>query len=67
MEEIGSRIRCMRKAAGLTQAELAKRIGVSRQSVNKWESGTGTFMSTIHLERLAEALECGVDEILKKK
>lgn len=32
----------LRKLAGYTQEELAEKIGVSRQSVAKWESGDST-------------------------
>lgn len=31
----------LRKSAGLTQAELADRIQVSRQTISKWEMGNG--------------------------
>ena len=36
---IGERIQALRKARGLSQEELAVQIGVSRQSVSKWEAG----------------------------
>ncbi len=36
---ISQNIATLRNACGLTQEELAARIGVSRQSVAKWESG----------------------------
>jgi len=36
---IGSRIRTSRKAAGLTQSELAEAIGVEPESVNRIENG----------------------------
>ncbi|MBR4727243.1 MAG: helix-turn-helix domain-containing protein [Clostridia bacterium] len=36
---IGARIAQYRKQAGLSQEALAEQLGVSRQSVSKWESG----------------------------
>ncbi len=36
---IGERIYGLRKEKGLSQEELAEKLGVSRQSVSKWESG----------------------------
>ena len=41
-----------RKQKGLSQEELAFRLGVSRQSVSKWESG----QSTPELERIIETV-----------
>ena len=37
--ELSERILQLRKARGLSQEELAERLGVSRQAVSKWESG----------------------------
>ena len=39
---IGERITELRKSKGLSQEELAEQLGVSRQSVSKWETGTST-------------------------
>lgn len=36
---IGSVIRKYRKEAGLTQEEMADRLGVTAPAVNKWENG----------------------------
>ena len=36
---IGKNILTLRRLRGLTQEELAERVGVSRQAVAKWESG----------------------------
>ncbi len=35
---LGERIQSCRKRAGLSQEQLAERLGVSRQAVSKWES-----------------------------
>ena len=36
---IADRIQQLRKKKGISQEELADRIGISRQAVSKWESG----------------------------
>lgn len=36
---IAKNILTLRRLRGLTQEELAERVGVSRQTVAKWESG----------------------------
>lgn len=35
---IADRIQYLRKTKGLSQEELAEKVGVSRQAVSKWES-----------------------------
>ena len=38
-EQIGMRIAALRRRAGLSQAALAGKLGISAQAVSKWESG----------------------------
>lgn len=38
-EHFAGRLRELREAAGITQAELATRVGVIRDAVAKWEAG----------------------------
>lgn len=47
METMGNRISKYRKARGMTQEELAGKLGVSSQAVSKWE--TDTFCPDISL------------------
>ena len=35
---MADRIQYLRKAKGISQEELAEKMGVSRQAVSKWES-----------------------------
>lgn len=63
MKKIGGNISRMRKAANLTQMELADRMGVSFQAVSNWERGQ-TMPDISRLSDLSEALGVTVDEIL---
>ena len=38
----GERLKTLRQAKGLTQEELAKRIGVTKQTISNWENGNIT-------------------------
>ncbi len=37
-ETMGKRIAAFRKEKGMTQEELAERMGISAQAVSKWET-----------------------------
>lgn len=56
-------IKQLREAKGLTQAELAERIGVSSKAVSKWETAKGLPDITL-LEPLAAALDVSVMELM---
>ena len=58
--EVGERVRDAREAAGLSQRELATRMGTSQAAVARLESGgTGATLTT--LQKVATALEVTVD------
>jgi transcriptional regulator with XRE-family HTH domain len=52
---VGARIRAQRIVCGLTQSDLAKRVGISFQSVQKYEQGENR-VSASRLYEFAEAL-----------
>lgn len=58
-----NKIREYRKQRKWTQDELAKRIGVERSAVAKWESGKSQPQAA-RLVALAEVFGCSVDELL---
>ena len=57
METLGERIRSMRKNKGLSQAALARMVGVKSQAVNQWESGAVAEIKGRNLITLAKALD----------
>lgn len=60
---LGERIKNQRTRVGLSQERVAELVGVSRQSVTKWESGQSA-PSTENLFRLAEIFGTTVDMLL---
>lgn len=61
--KVGSRIRTLREAAGLTQSELAATAYDTRQSVGNWERGN-TLADVQSLQLVAKALNTTVDGLL---
>ena len=53
MSALPIRIRKARLSARLTQAELARRVGVKRSAVTQWEHPLGTTPSMHHLIQIA--------------
>lgn len=61
--ELGKKIRKIRKNNNLSQSDLAEMLGVSRQSVSKWETGTAT-PEISKLIQISEMFDISVDMIL---
>ena len=53
----------LRRASGMSQEELAEKLGVSRQAVSKWESGA-TQPELSKLIELSKLYSVSVDELL---
>lgn len=63
---IGARIRERREAAGISQAELARRVYVSRQTVGNWEAGR-TLADVQSLVLLAQVFGTTVDDLIGER
>ncbi len=66
MNTLGARIAMKRKAKGMTQEELANKLGVSAQAVSKWENDVSCPDISL-LPELVQLLDCTTDELLTGK
>lgn len=62
---LGENIQYLRRKNGLTQETLAQRLGVSRQTVSKWESGEALPELT-KLPELGDVFGCKLDALLRE-
>lgn len=63
---LGERIKYHRKRLGLTQEQLADRLGVSAQAVSKWENNQSCPDISI-LPEIADLFGISIDELLGKE
>ena len=63
MSSFGEFLYQLRKEKGLTQQELAEKLGVSNKAVSKWETGEA-MPETSQLLPLSKIFEVSVDELL---
>ena len=59
----GKKIREARKAAGLTQKELAAKLGIVPNSISQYENGTRNAKPAT-LRRIAEAIGCNLFDLI---
>lgn len=60
---LADKIRHIREQAGITQAELARKLGLTRSSVNSWEMGL-SVPSTQYVIELAKLFDVSTDYLL---
>ncbi len=63
-EEIGARVRSRREEKGLSQADLAKAVGVSRPVITKIEAG-GKAINSVELRRIADVLGVSIEDLTR--
>ncbi len=66
MEGFGKRLRELRTASELSQEAVAARLGVSAQSVSKWENGR-SLPDVTFIVPLAELFHISTDELMGKE
>lgn len=62
---LGERIAALREQAGLSQQQLAERLGVNQQMIAYWERRAATLRPD-QLTTLADALQISIDQLLGK-
>lgn len=60
---MNNEIRSRRETAGLSQAELAAAVGVTRQTINAIERGIGYDPSIELAFKLARFFDCQIEEL----
>ena len=65
-QTFGTMIATMRKENGMTQLELAKKMGVTDKAVSKWERDL-SFPDINSIPKLADVFNVTVDEIMHVK
>ena len=57
-EKIGVKIKLLRQNLGITQDELAKKAGVAKQTIYKYETGIITNIPSDKIEAMSSVLHC---------
>ena len=65
-ETFGNMVAALRKEKGMTQLELAEKMGVTDKAVSKWERDL-SFPDVSSIPKLAEILGVSVDELMQVK
>ncbi len=61
--KITNNVKKLRQAAGMTQADLASRLGITTPSITKWEKGRSN-PDLLNVFRMTEIFECSVNDII---
>lgn len=60
---VAERIKALRESNGMTQADLARKLSITRSSVNAWELGI-SVPSTQYIVELAQTFHVSTDYLL---
>ena len=66
MSRFGQNLRALRERAGLTQEELARKLGYKRQSpVSHWETGKTELPEAPTIIKMAQELGCSTTDLMR--
>lgn len=60
---MGEKLRAAREAAGMTQQELAEKIGVQQRDISRWEN-CRREPGVLTVKKMARALGCSMDDLV---
>jgi len=60
---MGEKLRAVREAAGLTQTELAEKVGVTQRDISNWER-CKREPGVLIVKKMAQALRCSMDDLV---
>lgn len=63
-QSFGDMVAALRKEKGMTQLELAEKMGVTDKAVSKWERDL-SFPDVSSIPRLAELFDISVDQLMQ--
>jgi len=65
-KRIGQRVKALRKVNGLTQAKLARMLGLQRPNISRLESGTH-LPSILLIQRLADVFQVAISDLIAEE
>lgn len=60
---MGEKLKAARKAAGMSQADLAEKVGCRQKDISRWESGLHE-PGALTLKKMAQVLGCSMDDLV---
>ena len=60
---MGEKLKAARKAAGMTQQQLADALGCRAKDISRWESGLHE-PGALTLKKMAQFLGCSMDDLV---
>lgn len=60
---MGEKLKRARNAAGMSQADLAEKVGCRQKDISRWESGLHE-PGALTLKKMAQVLGCSMDDLV---